>query len=87
MHNNNPFKMALETQSENDKQLQQEEQQKENPIKEIGKDIGVDVVIDEALGMANIAIPVEGLDILLKIFKAIDMQINHENYKNKGRER
>jgi hypothetical protein len=87
MNNHNPFKMALETEFENDKQLQQEEQQKENPIKELGKDISVDVVVDEALGMANIAIPIEGLDILLKIFKAIDMQINYENYNTKGRTR
>lgn len=80
--------MAIETEFENDKQFhQQVEQQKENPIKELGKDISVDVVVDEALGMANIAIPIEGLDILLKIFKGIDMQINHENYNTKGRER
>ena len=42
------------------------------------KENGVDLTIDQALGMANIAMPLDALGILLKVFKTLEKQLDNQ---------
>ena len=47
-------------------------------IKDELKEKGVDLVVDQALGIANITMPLDTLSILIKVFKTLEKQLENQ---------
>ena len=58
------------------------EREKDFSFKKELKEKGVDLVVDQALGIANITMPLDTLGILLKVFKTLEKQL--ESQLDKG---
>ena len=53
------------------------EREKDFSFKKELKEKGVDLVVDQALGIANITMPLDALGILLKVFKTLEKQLEN----------
>ena len=47
-------------------------------LKDELKEKGVDLVVDQALGIANITMPLDTLSILIKVFKTLEKQLENQ---------
>lgn len=73
-----------ESEQERIQRLEQERLEKQEEEKdfsfssEVGKEIGYEVAIDSIAGIAQITMPLEELQILIKVFKGLEKTINNE---------
>ena len=54
-------------------------------LKDELKEKGVDLVVDQALGIANITMPLDTLSILIKVFKKLEKQLDNQLEKGMTR--
>lgn len=85
------YMKITESESERVERLKKEEEKEKEEsfssefAKDEAKESMIEVAIDELKGIANITIPLEELQIMMKLFKAIDNAVNQKQSKGISR--